>query len=107
MKQDVTKMGTENTSKPSKKNKIIYYFLMFFGLGALILLLTQSFFFGKKVYGNWQEIKFAYEKAPLVRSVRLDYEKRMKEVENDISRRADTEQLIQEAAAKLQQEGLK
>lgn len=75
---------------------VIYFALKLFGMG-------------QRISERWEEIRFAYEKPMLVRSIRTDYEQREKDLDASFLKRQQTaqEKLLEEVANKLKSSSLK
>lgn len=76
---------------------------------AIITVLFSGIFAGykgfQKVHAVWPEIKFAYEHADFIRSIREDYQGKVKNVEESYKQKdpSPEQRLIEEAVKQLQE----
>lgn len=75
-----------------------------FGVIVILLLVIQGKGFYDKVSASWDEIKFAYEKPSLVRTVREDYENKQEKLEQSFlqTEKSSEEKLVDEVVKRLE-----
>ena len=75
-----------------------------FGVIVILVLVMQGKDFYDKVSASWDEIKFAYEKPALVRTVREDYENKQEKLEQSFlqTEKSSEEKLVDEVVKRLE-----
>lgn len=59
--------------------------LTVFLVGCLLAVLSQAIFLGKNVFNRWDEIRFAYEKPAVVKTVRTSYETKQSKLDQSFA----------------------
>lgn len=106
---------TQAGEQPKTSHGFPWRKIFWISLLTLVVLLVLGYFLlklvgiGSKVSQSWQEMKFAYDKPVLVQSIRSDYEKRQKDLEQSFLKKQQTAQdkLLEEVANKLKSDSLK
>lgn len=91
------KTEIEEKQQPRRSYTWLYF------LPVLAIILGLLIFFGFQIYGNWTELLFTMKKPNIVRSIRLDYEKRQTMLEESFLKREKTaeEKLIETITEEL------
>jgi len=55
--------------------------VLIFGITIAVILISMAIGVYNRVSSRWQEIQFAYNKTEVVRTVRIDYENKISEIE--------------------------
>ena len=98
------KNGQEGESFSINKSKWVLWLLV--GI-ILISIAGYSFFsvkaFANKIVGNWEEIKFAFDKPNIVKAARIEYASKSAELEEGLLNKEPTPQdkLIEEVVDQL------
>lgn len=109
----MSKIFTRNISVPDPlhastafKWKTAKTFLMVFLVVCLFLVLSQAFVIGKNVFNRWDEIKFAYQKPAIVKTVKTSYDTRQSKLDqafaNPTSDKSGNQEIIDAVVKGLQ-----
>lgn len=92
---------TESVAFKKKKWIAVMVILGIFITGALFMQ-TKGFF--SKVSASWDEIKFAYQKPALVRTIREDYEDKQEKLDQSFLKRekSSEDKLVDEVVRRLE-----
>jgi len=73
------------------------------GIAVAMLLISVAIGVYNRVSSSWQEIQFAYNKAEVVRTVRIDYENKISEIEKSYKEQELTpeQKLIEEVVDQM------
>jgi len=73
------------------------------GIAVAILLISMAIGVYNRVSSSWQEIQFAYNKTEVVRTVRIDYENKISEIEKSYKEQELTpeQKLIEEVVDQM------
>lgn len=89
-----------------KRSMKSYLFGLLFAVSLLILVGFVVFKLGgfvNTINSNWQEIKFAYEKPSIVKTIREDYQAKEKKLDQSfLNSDSSEEKLVDEVVKKLQ-----
>jgi hypothetical protein len=104
-KTTIAKVPTEDSGE--KRSIKSYFFGFLFATSLLILAGIVVFKLGgfvNTINKNWQEIKFAYEKPSIVKSIRQNYQEQEKKLDQSFlkTQKSSEDQLIDEVVKKLQ-----
>ena len=67
--------------KQAPKIRWIKVVVLIFGITIAVILISMAIGVYNRVSSRWQEIQFAYNKTEVVRTVRIDYENKISEIE--------------------------
>ena len=73
------------------------------GIAVAILLISMAIGVYNRVSSSWQEVQFAYNKTEVVRTVRIDYENKISEIEKSYKEQELTpeQKLIEEVVDQM------
>lgn len=77
--------------------------VLIFGITIAVILISMAIGVYNRVSSRWQEIQFAYNKTEVVRTVRIDYENKISEIEKSYKEQELTpeQKLIEEVVDQM------